>query len=76
MDPRKQRLNPKSDNLVEARLQEAAHLASRRTFDSPEELLRADRRQIQVPSEIADGISRRLSESPTASPPWWKRLFS
>ena len=46
-----------------------------REFASPEEMLRFDAEQTQVPPQIAQRLSRSLQDEPSAPRSWWKRLF-
>ena len=77
MKPPKQRLEHAGAEDLAARLDQAHHLAGRRHFESPEELLRADREQMQVPEHLAERIGQSIAKLPEAPrPPWWKRLLS
>lgn len=46
-----------------------------REFASPEEMLRFDAKQTNVPSQVAQRLSRSLQNEPRPLPSWWKRLF-
>jgi hypothetical protein len=52
--------------------------AEAREFATPEQLLRHDAQQTEVPPSIAKRLEEsmnRESASLPAKPPWWKRLF-
>ena len=77
MKPPKQRLGQNAAQGFETNETQSHGFAGRHDFESPEELLRADRRQTQVPEHLAERLSRAIEGLP-AKPqaPWWKRLLS
>ena len=44
-----------------------------REFATPEEMLRFDAKQTQMPPRVAQRLSQSLQAEPNARRPWWKR---
>jgi hypothetical protein len=77
MDPRKQRLEQKSENAIVPDFAQTSRQSTRQSFESPEELLRADRHQTQVPAALAERLNQNVAPIPVPRAlPWWKRLFA
>ena len=77
MKPPKQRLSQNAAQGFELHETQSHGLAGRQDFASPEELLRADRRRVQVPEHLAERLGRAIEGlPPVPSTPWWKRLLS
>ena len=53
---------------------QAAHSGSLE-FQSPEDLLRHDAAQTDVPPAIARRLSQSIAQSPPPRRPWWRRLM-
>lgn len=64
------------EQASETQSQSQAH-GTIREFASPEEMLRFDAKQTQVPPLVAQRLSHSLQNEPgTFAPrPWWKRWF-
>ncbi|MCC7375993.1 MAG: hypothetical protein IT581_15150 [Verrucomicrobiales bacterium] len=62
-------------NEGEERLRSEEHAASSTplTFDSPEQALRRDREEIQVPAELAQRLEASLAREPVAPASGWRR---
>lgn len=63
---------------VEAGLEQQTGTAQKKSFDSAEEVIAADRAQTAVPGSLGGRLAESISGD-TASPPpprpWWRRLF-
>lgn len=69
-----QRLEHQQQLQAESGLQSAT--TPRRDFNTPEELIQADRGQVQVPESVAGRLASSVESSPAPAPrPWWKRLL-
>lgn len=62
------------EQAAETHLQSQAH-GTIREFASPEEMLRFDARQTQVPPEIAQRLSKSTDAEPVSDRTWWRRFF-
>lgn len=51
------------------------NLSQGNVFQSPEELIRADRDSIQIPSGLKPRVDSAISEKFETDKPWWKKLF-
>lgn len=45
-------------------------------FAMPEDMLRFDAEQTDVPDRVVQRLNRSLKNVPNPARPWWKRLFS
>lgn len=56
---------------------EQAASAETRTleFETPEELIRHDAKETQVPRDVETRLKQSLSDEPKAKPGLWRRLF-
>lgn len=76
-------MNPPSSQLRQQTTEQVtsgqAHISQSETvreFATPEELLRHDRAQTEVPAAVTERLERSLAaEPPTETKPWWKRLL-
>ncbi|HTV62149.1 MAG TPA: hypothetical protein VMH30_06230 [Verrucomicrobiae bacterium] len=55
-------------SAAQSHLNQTAH-----EFATPEEMLRHDAKQTQVPPQIAHRLSQSLQNEPLSPRPWWKR---
>ena len=56
--------------------QHAGSQQATREFSSPEELLRHDAEQIEVPRALANRVAESIAREPRPARSWWRRLFS
>lgn len=73
-------MNPPSSRLTQNSATEQVHATQResvREFATPEELLRHDRVQTEVPPALAERLGETIAAEPkpAAAKPWWKRIL-
>ena len=73
-------MNPPSSRLTQNSATEQVHVTqgeSVREFATPEELLRRDRAQTEVPPALAERLGETIAAEPkpAAAKPWWKRIL-
>ncbi len=73
-------MNPPSAKLTQQSVTEQVHTvqgASVREFATPEDLLRHDRSQTEVPPSVSGRLADTIATEPkpAAKKPWWKRLL-
>jgi len=69
------RLQQRQDGEL-SQAQEAQSASQQYTYETPEEALRADRQEIQVPPGVAQRIASSIgTPPPTPTPSWWRRWF-
>jgi len=73
-------MNPKSPRFQQQQKQEtterAAALQTTHEFVSPEEMLRHDAAQVEVPGALAHRVAESIAKEPKPSRSWWRKLFS
>lgn len=73
-------MNPKSPRFQHQQKQETSEqaAASQTTheFASPEEMLRSDAAQVEVPAALAHRVAESIAKEPKPSRSWWRKLFS
>ena len=72
MDHPSKRLRQKQNEELAA-TQHQRQGATARQFTTPEEVLRFDAAQTQVPPVIIERLQASISREPPVSSPWWKR---
>jgi hypothetical protein len=73
-------MNPPSSRLTQNSATEHVHATQGETvreFATPEELLRHDRAQTEVPPALAERLGETIAAEPkpAAAKPWWKRIL-
>jgi len=71
LKPAKLQQQQKQETTQHAGAQQAT-----REFSSPEELLRHDAEQIEVPRALANRVAESIAREPRPARSWWRRLFS
>jgi hypothetical protein len=73
-------MNPKSPRFQQQQKQQtteqAAALQTTHDFASPEEMLRHDAAQVEVPGALAHRVAESIAKEPKPSRSWWRKLFS
>jgi hypothetical protein len=72
MDHSSKRLQHKQDQELAA-VHHQQQGATARQFTTPEEVLRFDAAQTQVPPAVAERLQKSVSREPQTPSPWWKR---
>ena len=72
MNPLKSRLQQQEQHEVQ---QNTAQTPAERMFATPEELLRFDAAQTEVPPGVADRLQESLRKEPKPERSWWQRWF-
>jgi hypothetical protein len=73
-------MNPPSSRLTQNSATEQVHSTQGETvreFATPEELLRHDRAQTEVPPAVAERLVETIAAEPkpASAKPWWKRIL-
>lgn len=73
----KERINKLKQQEQEQSLTQEQALQQQRAleFGSPEEMLRYDAAQTEVPPRIGQRLERTLGSEPKPGRSWWRRLF-
>lgn len=77
MKPPSSKLQPRhQEQTTEA--QQAQQQTAGQTFATPEEMLRADAAQTEVPAAIKTRLASSIQQEPRPERPasWWRRFFS
>jgi len=73
-------MNPKSSKLQQQQKQETTEATASqqmaREFASPEEMLRHDAGQTEVPPALARRVAESIAQEPRHARSWWQRWFS
>jgi len=72
-------MNPTPQKLQQQQKQESTEQSgaqrTAREFSSPEEILRHDAEQIEVPAALAHRVAESIAREPRVSRSWWQRWF-
>lgn len=77
MNPPSSKLRQQTTEQVTAEQTHATQGETVREFATPEELLRHDRANTEVPAAVANRLGESLSAQPkpAEAKPWWKRIL-
>lgn len=62
----------RSENSTELQAQAGSDT---REFHATEQMMQADKAQIEVPERIAERLAESIANEPSSAQPWWKRFF-